>query len=455
LLVLLRCGGRHRSKIVLEFQQAVPAAKGVNVRRREFITVLWGAGWPLAARAQSGDRVSRISALFGGSASDPDLQSNARVLEQSLQNLSWISRFEEPKLGSFIVTLCVCLVLTTLAYAETLVVLLEGLGGRISSPGIVSLQGELSAIPNTMVALPLAQHNWRDAVKLIKQQKPETKIVVIGYSLGANNATYVAQNVKHVDELIAIQASVWGRATALGENVDKAVEIYNPKFWRTAGLGAKRLRGIHFSYIANSDSHFYADEDPEVRNFVFNEVKKLTDPTAPARSVSGIQPEGIIGAGDMQKVKAAMALLKSESEKLGPAKIEGTDTIDGNAVPAVFFGVTKMNNNFTLVDEVVKEVGGTATIFVKSGADYVRVATNVVKDDASRAIGTVLDPKGKAIEFISMNEAFYGEATILGKPYLTGYEPMHDSLNNIIGIYYFGYLVRSSLTSQEQQTQKR
>jgi hypothetical protein len=258
-----------------------------------------------------------------------------------------------------------------------------------------------------------------------------------------------------VDELIAIQASVWGQATPVGENVDKAIEIYNPKFWRTAGLGAKRLVGIHFSYVANSDSHFYADDDAEVHKFVFNEVKKLADPTAPAKSVFGVQPEGVVGAQDMQKVKAAMTLLKSVSEILGPAKIEGTDTIEGNAVPAVFFGATKMNNNFSLVDEIVKQVGGTATIFVKSGADYVRVATNVKRDDGSRAIGTILDPKGKVIEFINRNEAFYGEATILGKPYLTGYEPMQDAQNNVIGIYYFGYLVSGSLTSQEQQTLKR
>jgi pimeloyl-ACP methyl ester carboxylesterase len=366
-----------------------------------------------------------------------------------------ISRSKMRKVVSFTLTLCVYLVLATFAYAETLVVLLEGLGGRVTSSGIVSLQEELSAIPNTIVALPLAQHNWRDAVKLIKQQKPETKIVVIGYSLGANNSTYLAQNVKHVDELIAIQASVWGRATSVGENVDKAIEIYNPKFWRTAGLGAKRLVGIHFSYVANSDSHFYADDDPEVHKFVFNEVKKLADPTAPAKSVFGVQPEGVVGAQDMQKVKAAMTLLKSVSEILGPAKIEGTDTIEGNAVPAVFFGATKMNNNFSLVDGIVKQVGGTATIFVKSGADYVRVATNVKRDDGSRAIGTILDPKGKVIEFINRNEAFYGEATILGKQYLTGYEPMQDEQNNVIGIYYFGYLVSGSLTSQEQQTVKR
>ena len=65
-----------------------------------------------------------------------------------------------PKVVSFTFTFCVYLVLATFAYAETLVVLLEGLGGRVTSSGIVSLQEELTAIPNTIVALPLAQHNW-------------------------------------------------------------------------------------------------------------------------------------------------------------------------------------------------------------------------------------------------------------------------------------------------------
>jgi hypothetical protein len=168
-----------------------------------------------------------------------------------------------------------------------------------------------------------------------------------------------------------------------------------------------------------------------------------------ARTIANISAVGLIvvllllpssvPAQDMQKVHAAMALLKSKAEKLGPAKIEGTDTVEGKTVPAVLFGTAKMNNNFTLVDEVAKEAGGTATIFVKSGADYLRVATNVKKDDGSRAIGTLLDPKGKAIESINRNEAYYGDAMILGKPYLTGYEPMHDAAGNVIGIYYVGY----------------
>ena len=140
------------------------------------------------------------------------------------------------------------------------------------------------------------------------------------------------------------------------------------------------------------------------------------------------------------KVKTAMELMDSMAHKLGPPKINGTDPVAGKEVPAIYFGSTRMNNNFELVDDVVKQAQGTATIFVKSGDEYIRVATNVKKDDGSRAIGTVLDPKGKAIESIRKGEAFYGEVDILGKSYVTGYKPIRDASQNVIGIYYVGYL---------------
>ena len=68
------------------------------------------------------------------------------------------------------------------------------------------------------------------------------------------------------------------------------------------------------------------------------------------------------------------------------------------------------------------------------------MATNVKKDDGSRAVGTILDPNGKVIVNIRNNEPYYGEATILGKNYKTGYEPIRDSANKVVGIYYVGYL---------------
>jgi Cache 3/Cache 2 fusion domain len=141
-----------------------------------------------------------------------------------------------------------------------------------------------------------------------------------------------------------------------------------------------------------------------------------------------------------QKVKSSMSLLQSGATKLGVPKVEGTHRLGEQEVPALYFGGTKMNGNFELVDDVVAKMGGTATVFVKHGEDFVRVATNVKKDDGSRAVGTILDPKGKVIVNIRNNEPYYGEATILGKTYQTAYEPIRDSANKVLGIYYVGYL---------------
>jgi hypothetical protein len=145
-------------------------------------------------------------------------------------------------------------------------------------------------------------------------------------------------------------------------------------------------------------------------------------------------------AGPDEDVQAAMQLLKSKAATLGAPSVNGEEALAGKNLPALHFGATKMNNNFVLVDEVQKEMGGTATIFVKNGDEFVRVATNVRTDDGSRAIGTILDPKGKAIGAIANGGSYFGEADILGKPYITGYEPMSDASNNVIGIYYVGYL---------------
>jgi len=147
-----------------------------------------------------------------------------------------------------------------------------------------------------------------------------------------------------------------------------------------------------------------------------------------------------VGHAQTDRVKVSMAALKAKTAKLGPPKIEGTAPVAGKDVPALYFGTTKMNNFFEVVDEVVKENGGTATLFVKSGNDFVRVATNVKKDDGSRAIGTVLDPNGPVFPMIQKGEAYYGDTTILGKPYVTGYDPIKDASGKVIGIYYVGYL---------------
>jgi hypothetical protein len=149
--------------------------------------------------------------------------------------------------------------------------------------------------------------------------------------------------------------------------------------------------------------------------------------------------EALDRLSELDRAKASMASLMDKTGKLGAPRIEGTDPVGGKSAPALYFGTTKMNNFFDVVDEVATEYGGYATLFVKAGDEYVRAATNLTKDDGSRAIGTVLDPNGLAIAMIKKGEAYYGKATILGKPYVTGYEPIRDAAKNVIGIYFVGY----------------
>jgi len=61
------------------------------VKRREFITLLGGAAaaWPLAARAQQGERMRRIGVLHNFAADDPLGQARNGVFLQGLQQAGW------------------------------------------------------------------------------------------------------------------------------------------------------------------------------------------------------------------------------------------------------------------------------------------------------------------------------------------------------------------------------
>src|SRR5262245_46879642 len=58
-------------------------------KRRELITLLGAAAWPLAARAQQADRMRRIGVLMG-IADGAEGQARVKGLQQGLQELGWI-----------------------------------------------------------------------------------------------------------------------------------------------------------------------------------------------------------------------------------------------------------------------------------------------------------------------------------------------------------------------------
>lgn len=139
-----------------------------------------------------------------------------------------------------------------------------------------------------------------------------------------------------------------------------------------------------------------------------------------------------------QSVQSAMKFMLREGRQGGNPERKGETRVGQQTVPNLYLGSASQCNNFQLVDIVREVTGATATLFGKRGDDFLRVSTNVLKPDGSRAIGTALDPKGRAYAAISKDRPFYGVVDILGQPYMTGYEPMRNPQGNVVGIWYVG-----------------
>jgi hypothetical protein len=165
--------------------------------------------------------------------------------------------------------------------AKTFVGVLWPMFGPLPAVGLVELVAELRMMPDVEVHTYLHQ-SWPSLVEDIDRQPPETRTVVVGYSLGANSSVFVANKAKYVDLIVALQPSMLSWNPSVTGNVGRMIEIYNPNPLMTfGGMGSKKLVGPNIEYIANNDSHPGAQFNSEFRNLVKTEVAKLSAENEP------------------------------------------------------------------------------------------------------------------------------------------------------------------------------
>ena len=136
--------------------------------------------------------------------------------------------------------------------------------------------------------------------------------------------------------------------------------------------------------------------------------------------------------------KATIADLDARLNKIGAPKVNGTDTVAGKTVPALFFGERKINNNYDVVDEIRRSTGAAATVFVRDGEEFVRVSTNVLTPDGKRGVGTQL-ARNKAYEALAKGGSWCGEIDVLGTTLNSCYNPIKDGAGKIVGVTYVGF----------------
>ncbi|TCR91166.1 methyl-accepting chemotaxis protein [Rhizobium sp. BK376] len=135
---------------------------------------------------------------------------------------------------------------------------------------------------------------------------------------------------------------------------------------------------------------------------------------------------------DARDASRAMAVLYGAA--LADARVDMRD----NALSGVTEDKIPVFADHSIVDRVAQSIAGVATIFEKRGDSYVRVSTNLKKENGDRAVGTSLAPDHPAQPVLARGEAYYGPADLFGHKFMTGYFPIKNASGANVGILFIG-----------------
>ena len=118
---------------------------------------------------------------------------------------------------------------------------------------------------------------------------------------------------------------------------------------------------------------------------------------------------------------------------------------ENSSLIGILFGAVLINQNYSIVDTIKQTVFqgiiykgkdiGTATIF----QDDVRISTNVLTEENTRAIGTRVSEEVYN-QVVDKGLPYIGRAYVVNNWYITAYEPIRNISDSVIGILYVGIL---------------
>ena len=149
---------------------------------------------------------------------------------------------------------------------------------------------------------------------------------------------------------------------------------------------------------------------------------------------------GMIDASEQYLTLRATSLAKAFQDTLaGQFELSPDITeVNGKPAPTLKLNGKPLNMNFSVVDQFTRNTGAVATVFAKTGDDFIRVTTSLITDKGARAIGTLLDRNHPGYQATVEGRTYSGPAVLFGKPYLTQYDPIRDASGKVIGLSFIG-----------------
>ena len=116
---------------------------------------------------------------------------------------------------------------------------------------------------------------------------------------------------------------------------------------------------------------------------------------------------------------------------------QNTHSTKSVQVPEWKWANQTVHKNYKFVDKIGNLTDATATIFQKIPGGYLRISTNVKKENGERAVGTFIPNDSPVIHTIENGQTYRGRAFVVNAWYLTAYEPIRID-GEVRGILYVG-----------------
>ncbi|MBW3165142.1 methyl-accepting chemotaxis protein [Ferrimonas balearica] len=113
-------------------------------------------------------------------------------------------------------------------------------------------------------------------------------------------------------------------------------------------------------------------------------------------------------------------------------------TVAGTNAPELRSGPRLINTTLAQVDRYAKITGGSATVFVRDGDDFLRIATSLRTETGNRATGTWLGTAHPGYQALINGQPYIGYATLFGREQITVYEPVIDANGAVIAVRFIG-----------------
>ncbi len=211
--------------------------------------------------------------------------------------------------------------------------------------------------------------------------------------------------------------------------------------WRKAGLGSK-LALSNFLLVAVALLICVVAIGYGVSRTI--ESRAISELTAK----TNILFELIDGSDKDLKIRTANLAKAFQASLKGKIELtEASILIGDKTTPVVKLDGKSVNLDFALVDRFTEATSAVATVFARTGDDFVRITTSLKTDKGERAVGTLLDRNHPGYKAVTGGGSYTGLAMLFGRQYMTQYDPIRDSQGKVIGLSFVGLDFTDYLTS--------